>query len=128
MPRNLETRRKNRATVGHPAREQMLAWNHGEGGQAALARYKATEYYKQKMQREGQVGGVHYEHTQTTRVKSRISAFQSRSKWTADQYQMLNLLLAQGYTHVDIALAMQRSLQAVEHKIYILRKNNDTSI
>lgn len=128
MPTNIETRRKNRAILGHPAREQMLAWNRGEGGQAAVARYKATEAYKQKRQRDDQVGGIHYEYTQATRIQSRLGAFQARSKWTADQYQMLRLLLQQGYTHPNIALALQRSLQAVEHKIYILKKNNDPSI
>ena len=126
MTRTLESQRRDRATEGHPARQQMLEWSKSAKAKAARAKHCATDAYKEKRSKDCSVGGLLYEKTHAIRKTSRSAATNSRKKWTDTQCEELLELRKLGYTCLQIASVLNRSWQSIEHKVVrLLGKSND---
>lgn len=122
MPRTPESQRIARSTDGHPMRQQMFAWNNSDAGKEAQRKYRETEAYKIRSEKERRLGGSVSAYVKNVRQLSRKNATQARQRWTANQVAELKKLLEEGYTCKEIGLVLQRSLQAIERKKARLEK------
>jgi hypothetical protein len=117
----VERQKRNRSIEGHSAREAMLRYNRSEKHREAAKRCREAtkndperhEAYLSKRRK----GTRSYAAKVLGREASIVVAENHRQRWTLEEVCKLEAMRKQQVPTWEIALALKRSLQGVEHKI-----------
>jgi DNA-binding NarL/FixJ family response regulator len=109
--------REQRKMEGHPQRESMIKWNNSAAAKEAQKRYVKSDKGRSNNRKNKKKGTKCYETTMKRRSLTRELAKKSRIPWLIRDERLLEQYVHEGKTQKEIGLLLERSEQAIMHKI-----------